>query len=101
MFAELRAFVVFGFACAGTLASAATYYVDAMKGNDNASGTGISQPWRTLSRAQQAKLQPGDRLLLAAGMQHQGQLHFDSLAASSSRPTAPPNPAASPSDGSK
>ena len=86
MLTGLRASVLFAFVCAGPLASAATYYVDAIKGDDQASGTRIEQPWRTLPRAQQAKLQPGDRLLLAAGVKHLGRLHFESIAGTAEAP---------------
>ncbi|HEY0864472.1 MAG TPA: right-handed parallel beta-helix repeat-containing protein [Lacunisphaera sp.] len=75
-----------GLLAAGPLASAATYYVDALKGDDKAGGTSLEQPWRTLPRAQQVKLQPGDRLLLAAGVKHKGRLYFESLAGTPEAP---------------
>ncbi len=82
----LRLLVFLGGIGAGTLSSAATYYVDALKGNDQASGTSIEEPWRTLPRAQRVKLQPGDSLLLAAGVKHQGRLHFEALAGTAEAP---------------
>jgi hypothetical protein len=82
----LRALALLGFLWAGTLASAASYYVDAIKGDDKAAGTSIEKPWRTLPRAQQARLQPGDRLELAAGVKHKGRLYFESLAGTAEAP---------------
>ncbi len=81
-----RSLVFIGGFCAGNLTSAATYYVDAIEGDDKASGTRIEQPWRTLPRAQQVELQPGDSLLLAAGVKHEGQLYFQSLAGTAEAP---------------
>jgi hypothetical protein len=86
MLPALRALVLTGLIWTGPLASAATYYVDAIKGDDQAAGTSIEQPWRTLPRAKQAKLLPGDRLLLAAGVKHKGRLHFESLAGTAAAP---------------
>lgn len=79
MLPGLRPLVFLGLLSAGTFASAATYYVDAINGDDKASGTSIEKPWRSMPRAQQVKLQPGDSLLLAAGVKHKGRLHFESL----------------------
>lgn len=86
MFPGLRAFLLLGCLCAGPLASAAIYYVDAIKGDDKASGTSLERPWRSLPRAQQARLQPGDQLLLAAGVKHKGQLAFATLAGTPEAP---------------
>lgn len=82
----LRSVVLLCWLGAATLASAATFYVDALNGDDRAAGTSSAQPWRTLQRAQQAKLAPGDRLLLAAGMRHSGRLHFAGLAGTAAAP---------------
>jgi len=86
MLPALRALVLSGLIWSGSPGSAATYYVDAIKGDDKAAGTGSGQPWRTLARAQQARLQPGDYLLLAAGVKHKGRLHFESLAGTPGAP---------------
>ncbi|WP_235523635.1 right-handed parallel beta-helix repeat-containing protein [Sphingobium sp. Leaf26] len=50
-----------------TIAHAATYYIDATRGDDRFSGTSDAQPWKSLGRIRDVLLQPGDRLLLAAG----------------------------------
>ncbi len=48
------------------------YFVDSAKGNDQhrgmaADAAGGDGPWKSLSRLSQAKLQPGDRVVLACG----------------------------------
>ncbi|WP_313807182.1 right-handed parallel beta-helix repeat-containing protein [Sphingobium sp.] len=48
-------------------AHAETYYVDSRLGDDGFSGTGADRPWRSLARLNDLSLQPGDRVLLAAG----------------------------------
>jgi len=63
-------------AFAGTAAAASTtYYVDCSAGNDGAAGKGTgNQAWKTLPRANQATLAPGDRLSLKAGCTWTGPL---------------------------
>jgi hypothetical protein len=58
---------------AGT-AGAATYYVDSTSGSDARSGTSAAQAWKTLAKASQAPLAPGDRLLLDRGGVWSGKL---------------------------
>ena len=41
-----------------------TYYVDCSAGNDNGIGASPATAWKTLSRANKAKLQPGDQVVL-------------------------------------
>lgn len=48
-------------------AHAETYYADSRLGDDSASGTAMDRPWRSLARISGFPLQPGDRVLLAAG----------------------------------
>jgi len=43
------------------------YHVDAVAGNDQASGASPGEAWRTLARASQVSLEPGDQLLLRRG----------------------------------
>lgn len=72
--------LAFASICAGTLivssgvASGATYYVDAMNGNDNWNGlssgipsSGTTGPWQTLKRLSKQALTPGDTVLLRCG----------------------------------
>ncbi|MGH2350820.1 MAG: hypothetical protein ACRDI2_03750 [Chloroflexota bacterium] len=51
-----------------------TYFVDCHSGNDSYSGTSESQAWRSLGRASQAWLIPGDALLLKRGCAWPGPL---------------------------
>ncbi|MHB1355109.1 MAG: right-handed parallel beta-helix repeat-containing protein [Anaerolineae bacterium] len=49
------------------------YYVDALAGDDRATGS-ATHPWRTLARVNEQVLQPGDAILFRAGCRWQGQL---------------------------
>lgn len=60
---------------AGVASSAVTYYVSTA-GNNAAAGTSPSTAWRTLGRASQAVLRPGDRLLLQGGDEFSGQIRI-------------------------
>lgn len=57
-----------------------TYYVST-SGDDAATGTSAEQPWRSLDRASQAQLKPGDALLFKAGERFEGQLRIGSSGA--------------------
>src|SRR5690606_38414399 len=59
---------------AAFIASATDYFVHPIKGNDANSGLSAAQAIRSLERASQLPLSPGDRLLLAAGQRHTGSL---------------------------
>jgi len=48
-------------------AAGTTYYVDCSAGNDGSSGTSTSSAWRSVSRANQASLSPGSKLLFKRG----------------------------------
>lgn len=48
-------------------AHAETYYLNSISGDDRFSGTSQAQPWRSIARIRDVALQPGDRVLLAAG----------------------------------
>lgn len=54
----------------------ATYYVSP-DGNDNAAGTSAQTAWRTLDRANWAKLQAGDQLLFQGGATFTGTVYLD------------------------
>ncbi len=56
------------------VAAGATYYVDCSAGSDSSSGTSQSTAWRSLSKASNAALQPGDRLLFKRGCVWDGTL---------------------------
>ncbi len=51
-----------------------TYHVDCLGGRDNADGRHASTAWRSLDRANRAKLKPGDNLLLLRGCRWKGPL---------------------------
>src|SRR3989442_269507 len=55
---------------------AATYYVDAERGNDTNSGTSATAAWKTLSRVNQEKFRPGDAVLFRRGQIWREQLNF-------------------------
>jgi len=56
---------------------ATTYYINT-SGNDANPGTSPAQAWRTPSRVHNARLQPGDRVLLAGGQSFDGGLLISS-----------------------
>lgn len=51
-----------------------TYYVDSVAGDDANSGTSTSSPWKSLTKANAAVLNPGDRLLFKRGGSWSGKL---------------------------
>jgi len=53
---------------------AATYYVDAVSGNDSQSGTSQGSAWRTVSKVNSASLAPGDTVLFKHGQTFSGDL---------------------------
>ncbi len=69
-----------------SVGKAATYYVDAVHGNDQAVGTSVNLPWRSLQRASRAALEPGDQIALVGGQTHEGQLRLSGLKGTASAP---------------
>ncbi|MGH9360538.1 MAG: hypothetical protein ACRD2T_01370, partial [Thermoanaerobaculia bacterium] len=51
----------------GALSAGAAYHVDATAGDDSRSGASPEAAWRTLARAGEEPLRPGDAVLLKAG----------------------------------
>jgi hypothetical protein len=51
-----------------------SFYVDCENGNDNKNGQSKKAAWKTLARANQAQLQPGDSLLFKRGCSWTGPL---------------------------
>jgi hypothetical protein len=51
-----------------------SYYVDAIAGNDNNTGTDPGRPWKTLIKVNETTFHPGDRLLMKSGSVWSGQL---------------------------
>jgi hypothetical protein len=70
---------------AGTAAAAGptAYYVDCAAGNDSNSGASVALAWKSLAKANAAKLRPGDSLLLKRGCAWTGPLkaHWNGTAA--------------------
>jgi hypothetical protein len=63
------------FASASGLASAATYYVDAVSGSDTAAGTSTTTAWKTLAKVNATTFRAGDSILFQSGQRWVGQLH--------------------------
>lgn len=59
-------------------AQAVIYYIDAVTGNDNNSGTSTDSPWRTPSKVSNTRFKPGDQVLFKGGQVHSGNLAFSS-----------------------
>ncbi len=53
-----------------------TYYVDAMSGSDQNTGTSEASAWKTLAYASKQKFKPGDQLLLRRGQTFEGELEI-------------------------
>ena len=71
-----RVLWVCGIVAIGAVGNATTYYVDAVHGSDQADGTRVKTAWRSLQKAGRATLAPGDRIALAGGQTHEGQLRL-------------------------
>ncbi|MGW2181306.1 hypothetical protein ACWCXX_25045 [Streptomyces sp. NPDC001732] len=56
------------------VAAGITHYVDAVSGNDDASGRNETASWKSLARASRLTPGPGDRLLFRAGQRWKGRL---------------------------
>lgn len=54
-----------------------TYYVDCAYGNDGNNGTSTSSAWKSLNKANNANLDPGDKLLFKRGCTWYGTLMAD------------------------
>jgi parallel beta-helix repeat protein len=50
-----------------TAAAGTIYHIDSSSGDDSRSGTAPEQAWRSLEKANDVRLEPGDRLLFKAG----------------------------------
>jgi hypothetical protein len=56
------------------IASATTYYVDSVAGNDDNAGTTPANAWKSLAKVNATSFLPGDRILLKSGSVWKGQL---------------------------
>lgn len=64
------------FILAGCSETGISYYLDATYGNDSSSGKSEANAWKNLSRLQNVKLNPGDRILLKRGETFTGELEI-------------------------
>lgn len=62
-----------------------TFYLSPA-GNDSASGTSLTQPWRSLERLAEAGLRAGDTVRLESGATFSGQLNLDGISGTAERP---------------
>ena len=70
--------IIFSSLLAVSVASAATYYVDAKHGDDKAAGTSAATAWRSIARVNAQNFKPGDTVLFKRGNIFRGstlQLH--------------------------
>lgn len=65
---------------------ASTYYADPEMGNDSYAGTSSQHPFKSLKKLSEISLQPGDRILLAAGKSFRGSLRIEDAVGSQDRP---------------
>jgi hypothetical protein len=69
-----------------TPANRTSYYFDAIHGDNNNSGTSPRQPFRTLAKANELQLAPGDRICLASGQTFRGSLVLRDVQGADSNP---------------
>ena len=65
--------IIFSSLLAVSVASAATYYVDAAHGDDKAAGTSAAAAWRSIARVNAQAFKPGDTILFKRGNIFRGQ----------------------------
>lgn len=70
----LSLFVLLLLGCSGNAPS--YYYLDAMNGNDSKSGRSADKAWKSLSKLQEVRLKPGDKVLLKRGGTFPGELEI-------------------------
>lgn len=69
-----------------TSSFATHYYADPVYGNDENTGTSINSPFRSLEKLQTLQLEPGDKILLAAGKTFSGSLALEEVNGSIEKP---------------
>lgn len=65
---------------------AQSYYINPQLGKDTNNGKSPDAAYKSLNQVQKIKLEPGDKLLLAAGINHWGELKLHNLAGTESNP---------------
>jgi parallel beta-helix repeat protein len=71
-------FILLFFLVLHGLPSAATYYIDADKGNDSNSGRSESSAWKTISKVNSVSFSAGDNILFKCGSTWREQLNISS-----------------------
>lgn len=79
----LSLFVLLLLGCSGNTPS--YYYLDAMNGNDGESGRSADKAWKSLSKLQDVRLKPGDKVLLKRGGTFPGELEISGQGTSGDR----------------
>lgn len=69
-----------------SVSSATSYYIHPHLGDDQNAGTSNLLPIRTLEKASELQLAPGDKLMLAAGYTFEGMLRLEGLQGSEKEP---------------
>ena len=64
-------------ACAKVEQKGQCYYLNSETGNDNNNGLSPESAWKSLDKANELQLQPGDQLLLCEGSQFKGSLELN------------------------
>lgn len=77
----VTAVVLLALALFPATALARDFYLDAASGSDSAAGTSPASAWRSLDRAGQERLGPGDRLWLKRGSRFPGMLDLAAVGA--------------------
>ena len=58
--------------------TAEDYYIDSVTGDDSNAGTSAEKPWASLDKINSTSFKPGDKILLKAGSEFEGQLKLTS-----------------------
>ena len=66
-FHSMKNSIIYSSLLAVSVASAATYYVDAAHGDDKADGTSAATAWRSIARVNAQAFKPGDTILFKRG----------------------------------
>lgn len=70
----------------GNSSFATDYYVNGETGNDQNNGKSETQAWKSLAKVSNAKLKPGDVILLAKGQEFRGTIEWNDVRGSKSKP---------------
>jgi hypothetical protein len=74
----LKSLMTVFLAACSLLSSGTSYFVDSRKGKDTNFGSSISEPWKTLSRVNKHRFNPGDTVCFLRGSEWVGELTINS-----------------------